>query len=274
MLGILAMMKRAFQTSFMITIVLFGVSCESATESKIRHIQGIAQGAGLGAQALASFSASLKAKPERFFELLDKILAQAEADPWLLVRADKARAIPADYEPKDLVSLDGTSVVVSRPGHRVRLPAYQALAAAAAAAKAEGVTLLVSSAYRSYAYQESLFARNVAELGRQEAERVSARPGTSQHQLGTAVDFGSITDAFAGTAAGRWMGANAGRFGFSLSYPQGYEALTGYVWESWHYRYIGIEASAMQNEYFGGLQYNLLLFLDAYRATIAVTPKK
>jgi D-alanyl-D-alanine carboxypeptidase len=267
-------MKRSLQVSFMITIVLFGVSCESAMEGKIRHIRGIAQGAGLDASALLSFSTALGAKPERFFELLDKTLALAEADPWLLFRADKTKSLPSDYEPKDLVSLDGTSIAVSRPGHRLRLPAYQALTAAAATAKNEGITLLVSSAYRSYAYQEGLFARNVAELGRMEAERVSARPGASQHQLGTAIDLGSITDAFAATPAGRWMEANAGRFGFSLSYPKGYEYLTGYVWESWHYRYIGVDASALQNEYFGGLQHNLLLFLEAYSAALARTPKK
>ena len=185
MLGILAMMKRAFQTSFMITIVLFGVSCESATESKIRHIQGIAQGAGLGAQALASFSASLKAKPERFFELLDKILAQAEADPWLLVRADKARAIPADYEPKDLVSLDGTSVVVSRPGHRVRLPAYQALAGAAGAAPPAGGERQVSSAAPSDTAQWRSSRSPTTDSAVSHSSNAARKPdGVDGHRLG------------------------------------------------------------------------------------------
>ncbi|MCE1197115.1 D-alanyl-D-alanine carboxypeptidase family protein, partial [bacterium] len=85
----------------------------------------------------------------------------------------------------------------------------------------------------------------------------------SQHQLGTAADFGSITDEFAGTAAGKWVAANAGRFGFSLSFPKGLEPVTGYLWESWHFRYIGKEAAALQEEYFGGVQHYLIVFLDA-----------
>lgn len=257
-------MKRRLQAFLMIFFAIFGVSCETALEKRVRQAREAAEGAGLDAQALASFSSSLGRSPERFLELLDKVSALAQADPWLLARADKAKSLPPAYEPGDLVSLDGTSLAVSRPGHRLREPAFQALAAASAAAKKEGVVLLVSSAYRSYSYQEGLFSRNVEELGRKEAERVSARPGASQHQLGTAVDFGSITDAFAATAAGRWMAANAGRFGFSLSYPQGYETLTGYVWESWHYRYVGIEAVAFQDEFFGGIQHSMLLFLDAH----------
>jgi D-alanyl-D-alanine carboxypeptidase len=131
------------------------------------------------------------------------------------------------------------------------------------AAKAEGVSLLVSSAYRSYEYQKSVFARNVAEMGEKEALRVSAPPGASQHQLGTAMDFGSITDAFAETAAGKWLTFNAASFGFSLSFPKDMEAVTGYRWESWHYRFIGKDAVTLQNEYFGGIQQYLMLFLDA-----------
>jgi zinc D-Ala-D-Ala carboxypeptidase len=102
-------------------------------------------------------------------------------------------------------------------------------------------------------------------MGREAAERVSARPGTSQHQLGTVVDFGSISDAFALTPEGRWLRDRASDFGFSLSYPKGYEEETGYVWESWHYRYIGRPAARLTERYFSGLQHRFLEFLDARR---------
>jgi D-alanyl-D-alanine carboxypeptidase len=134
-----------------------------------------------------------------------------------------------------------------------------------AAARSEGVVLAISSAYRSYAYQKQVFARNVAEDGLELARRSSAEPGRSQHQLGAAIDFGSIDDSFAETKAGKWLAANARRFGFSPSYPKGMEGLTGYRWESWHYRYVGEEAAALEAEFFGGLQARMIAFMEKYR---------
>ena len=136
------------------------------------------------------------------------------------------------------------------------------------AARADGVTLLFSSSYRSYEYQEAVYEREVKTYGQQAADRESARPGTSQHQLGTAIDFGSITDAFAGTRAGRWLAAHAREFGFSLSFPKGYEEVTGYRYESWHYRYITRPAAKLQKEYFDDIQQYLLEFLHDNRALL------
>jgi D-alanyl-D-alanine carboxypeptidase len=134
----------------------------------------------------------------------------------------------------------------------------------AAAARAEGLTLLASSTFRSYAYQIEVYNRNVREMGQTEADRVSARPGCSQHQLGMVVDFGSITDAFAETREGKWLAANASRFGWSISFPQGYEEVTGYVWESWHYRHVGRDLAAFIDTYFDGIQQYALRFIHEY----------
>ena len=71
--------------------------------------------------------------------------------------------------------------------------------------------------------------------------------------------------AFASTKAGRWAAANAGRFGFSLSYPKGLSGVTGYDSEGWHFRFIGSDAVALQDEFFSGVQQYLFLFLDRYR---------
>jgi D-alanyl-D-alanine carboxypeptidase len=131
------------------------------------------------------------------------------------------------------------------------------------AARSDGVTLLVASTYRSYAYQAEVWDRSVKEDGLAQTEASVARPGHSQHQLGTALDFGPISDAFAETKASLWLTANARRFGFSLSYPKGMTGVTGYRWESWHYRYIGKAAAALEGEYFGGVQQYLLMFLEA-----------
>ncbi|MDR2258339.1 MAG: M15 family metallopeptidase, partial [Treponema sp.] len=172
------------------------------------------------------------------------LLTCLEGDPFLRRLVDKQHGLPGGYEPDDLVELTGGSYQVSRKGLLLRAAAAEALETMAAAAGAEGVTLTASSAYRSYDYQAEVYARNVRESGQETADRESSRPGYSQHQTGLAVDFGSITDAFAQTQAGRWILANGGRFGWSLSFPDGYEAVTGYRWESWHYRYVGPDLAA------------------------------
>jgi D-alanyl-D-alanine carboxypeptidase len=191
------------------------------------------------------------------------LLAAMDGDPWLWRLVDKQHPLPGAYEPEDLVELTGGSYEVNRR-HLLRRPAAEALETMAAAARAEGITLTVSSAYRSYDYQVEVYARNVRQSGREAADRESARPGHSQHQLGLVADFGDITDAFAETRAGRWIYANGSRFGWSLSFPQGYEALTGYRWESWHYRYVGPHVSYFIDTYFDGIQQYALRFLHEW----------
>jgi len=260
---ILASMKSTVLILACAVTVLSAVGCDSGQARQLKDMKSILAASGVGAEPVALAGRNIDSKPERFLGLVESVKTEMAADPFLLRLLDKGHGLPSGYEPADLVKLDGSGLNVSRPGHRLRKSAFDALVAMDKAARSEGTSLLVSSAYRSYDYQAEVFARNVAEMGKKEAERVSAAPGASQHQLGTAIDFGSITDAFAATQASAWLSANAGRFGFSLSYPKGSESLTGYVWESWHYRYIGKDSVALCDEYFGGIQQNLMLFLDA-----------
>ena len=196
-------------------------------------------------------------RPRDFLDLARQVLDQPQD---LLVLVDKKNALPPDYEPHDLVYLRDHPIAVSRRDLRFREAALPALLAMARAARADGVELLASSAYRSYSYQKTVYERIVRELGQEEADRESARPGHSQHQLGTVIDFGSISDAFTGTPMQRWLQARGGDFGFSLSFPEGRESLTGYRHESWHFRYIGPAAARMEREFFGGIQQYLLQF--------------
>ena len=185
----------------------------------------------------------------------------------LLTLVDKRHALNANAVPPDLVALGpGKSYTVSREGLSLRSPAERALDAMARAARADGVTLVASSTYRSFDYQKKIYERNVREMGELAASRESAKPGQSQHQLGTAVDFGSITDDFAGTKAGKWLTAHAGEYGWSLSFPKGLEPVTGYRWECWHYRYIGKEAVALTDRWFGGVQQYMIEYVAAWRA--------
>ena len=177
---------------------------------------------------------------------------------------DKQHPLPADFAPTDLVTLEDGFFRVTRAGMTLRRPAVDSLNEMAAAARAEGINLTVASAYRSFAYQTEVNTRLVRQMGQEAADRVSARPGHSQHQTGLVVDFAQIDNAFNQSPAGRWVAANASRFGWSLSYPQGYEAITGYSWESWHYRYVGRELAAFIDNYFGGIQQYALRFLHEW----------
>jgi D-alanyl-D-alanine carboxypeptidase len=192
--------------------------------------------------------------------LLD-LLACLEGDPFLRRLVDKSHALPDGYEPEDLVELAGGAYNINRRGLMLRSGAASSLARMAAASQAAGAVLLIASAYRSCDYQVEVYARNVAAEGQEEADRVSARPGYSQHQTGLAVDFGPIDNSFAETPGGRWVRDNAARFGWSLSFPDGYEEVTGYAWESWHYRYVGPELAAFINAYFDGIQQYALRFI-------------
>jgi zinc D-Ala-D-Ala carboxypeptidase len=113
-------------------------------------------------------------------------------------------------------------------------------------AAANGEELVVASAYRSYEDQQASHARLISVFGA-DADGMSAAPGHSQHQLGTAVDFTNaaagyqIWMPFAQTSAYWWLEHHAFQYGFVLAYPRGKEEQTGYQWEPWHYRYVGME---------------------------------
>ena len=187
-------------------------------------------------------------------------------DKSLFFLIDKKHTASSSYAPKDLVSLKKNSLFdLNKAGMKIRPEAYSALNEMAQAALNEGIRLLVSSAYRSYSYQENLFNYWVSVDGLEEAERESSRPGTSQHQLGTAVDFGSISDDFDKTQMGQWVYKNAADYGWSLSFPKGYEDVTGYRWECWHFRYIGKNACLFQQKWFGGIQQFMLEFIDCWK---------
>ena len=228
--------------------------------------------ATLSPRAKANFALDVSdgaMRVEFIAELLD-LLRQEESFPQndksLFFLIDKKHTVGSDYEPADLVSLDGDRLFdVNKGGMMMRRDARDALRVMAQAALDDGVKLLVSSAYRSYSYQKRLFDYWVSVDGLEEAERESARAGTSQHQLGTAADFGSISDDFARTVMGSWMYSNAARFGWSLSFPKEFEDVTGYRWECWHFRYIGVKACAFQERWFGDVQQFMLEFIDKWK---------
>lgn len=127
------------------------------------------------------------------------------------------------------------------------------LAALREAAERAGNPVEVTWGYRSYATQRWVFEYWSDKKGRRATLRTAARPGHSEHQLGTALDFrtkgaANVDDTWASEPAGRWMARNAWRFGFVMSYPRGREDVTCYAYEPWHYRYFGRERAAAIHE--------------------------
>jgi D-alanyl-D-alanine carboxypeptidase len=237
------------------------VNSENAQENQFSSVlfDAVAN-ADLPYDISSNINREIKENPGFIMELFSIM----QSDPYLWILVDKENALPDDYEPLDLIELTNRSYRINRQGLLLRSAAAESLEEMAAAARQEGLTLLASSAYRSYSYQTTVYQRNVTQMGQEAADRESARQGHSQHQLGLVVDFGSITDAFAQTPESRWLAANASRFGWSLSYPDGYEEVTGYRWESWHYRYVGIELAEFIDIYFNGIQQYALRFIHEW----------
>ena len=156
----------------------------------------------------------------------------------MLIQIDKKHCLAPEYAPQDLVGVLSYGISANS-SFRLRKIAMPELVEMVTAAQKEGIELKVISAYRSYADQQRIYSSWVAQLGAKEASRQSAPPGCSQHELGTAVDFNELNDSFANTPTGIWLSKNAWQFGWVISYPLNSENITGYVYEPWHYRYIG-----------------------------------
>ena len=119
------------------------------------------------------------------------------------------------------------------------------------AAKKEGLNLIINSSYRSYEDQEEVYKYYKSTLGEEDADKRAARAGFSEHQTGMAIDiqtYGSRASTFEDFDEFKWLQDNAYKYGFILRYPKDKEYLTGYEYESWHYRYIGKEAAKYIHE--------------------------
>lgn len=139
---------------------------------------------------------------------------------------NKTYPLPADYDPG---KLDDTAKA-----------AFDQMQADAAA---EGLDLYIGSSYRDYQYQVTIY-NNYCELyGWEMADTFSARPGYSEHQTGLTIDCNTIDDAFSDTPEAAWLAEHCADYGFIIRFPEGKEDITGYQYESWHIRYVGVETA-------------------------------
>lgn len=154
--------------------------------------------------------------------------------------ANKTYTLPASYNP-------GVQPVA--------MDAFYDMQAAAAA---DGISLWILSSYRSYEDQEAIYNRYVAQDGRDAADTYSSRPGHSDHQTGYTFDLNSLEQDFQYDPAGQWLDKNCYKYGFIIRYPKGKDSSTGYMYEPWHVRYIGVDLATKVTqsglsleEYFG-----------------------
>lgn len=183
-----------------------------------------------------------------WWEYPDEILETERSGDDLLVLVTKKYKLPSSYAPSDLVKASEAGIRRG-DGYYVREILINDLTDMVNDMEADGIDISIVSGYRSYTTQESTYQYwvNYNNGSTDEADKISARPGHSQHQLGTAIDFSTseagdvVGSSFTGTAAQLWLAENAYKYGFALSYPKGAEETTGYSYESWHYRYIGKE---------------------------------
>lgn len=162
----------------------------------------------------------------------------------ILLICNKHYKLSSSYK-GNLVYMSGTYTRVG--GAQLDSTAYEAFKKLSDAARSKGLNIVNQSAYRSYNTQYSIYNSYLANKGQTWTDKWSARPGHSEHQTGLALDVATYTTKalgdFAYTNEFTWMKDNAHKYGFILRYPNGQEYITGYGYEPWHYRYVGVDAA-------------------------------
>ncbi len=161
-----------------------------------------------------------------------------------LMLTNKFNSLDESYNSDDMVKISnqysyGDNQMVTEETYNAFIEMFNA-------AKKEDLTLIINSSYRSFEDQEETYDYYKSTRGEREADKIAARAGFSEHQTGMAVDiqtYGSTGATFEEFDEFKWLSENAYKYGFILRYPKGKEYLTGYEYESWHYRYVGIEAA-------------------------------
>jgi len=164
---------------------------------------------------------------------------EADLDKGYSILVNKYNYLPDKYAPEDIVKVSNQHCYGE---NELREEVYEAFKNMFNDAKKEDITLIINSGYRSYDYQKKLYDEYKNTKGEEEADNYAARPNFSEHQTGLSIDiitYGASGNNFDTTDAFKWLSKNASKYGFILRYPKDKEDITGYSYESWHYRYLG-----------------------------------
>ena len=197
--------------------------------------------------SIENITEQVQAKPVTIFDP-PKYSIDDAASLWVVLNKERPVS-PLQYKPENLVFPDFSKPKTQNPfGLKLRQEAALATEQLALAMReAKAGTLVLNSGYRTYKTQKSLYEKTKETRGLKVAERLTARPGHSEHQLGLAADFSvkgqgcAIMACFGDTLGGKWLANHAHKYGFILRYPKGFKAITGFQYEPWHFRYVGVE---------------------------------
>ena len=188
-----------------------------------------------------------------------KVIKDTDMSKDNLILVNKFYKLSSEYIPEDLTTIN---LNYAYDDNRVRKEVSDAYVKMASAAKEDGVKLIANSSFRDYDRQEAVYKDFYYSEGIDYADKYAARPGHSEHQTGLCIDIftggNSTTENFEDSDAFKWLSKNAYKYGFILRYPKGKEYLTGYNYESWHYRYLGVDTATKV--------YNSKLTYDEYYA--------
>lgn len=239
--------KKITLISLLVVIIALGVSFALRNKSNNPVVGPTTNGTHTKQQAVTPSSTAFDA---------NKYSLDDPASLWIVV--NKLRPLnPKTYTPNDLVvpNIPLRSNITSTEKY-VRKQTATALETMVADANNQGIHLNLQSGYRSYDFQVTLYNRYVAQQGQAAADSQSARPGFSEHQTGLAADLGgtsnpscNVEQCYADTPEGKWLAANAYKYGFIVRYSQDKTPVTGYTYEPWHMRFVGIDlATEMHNK--------------------------
>lgn len=197
-------------------------------------------------EAASSGGESGRASPNASQETVQQ---SKEGSSEYLILVNKTHGIGKNYEPKDLET--AKPVADDRAGEyqKLRKAVSKAFSRLSKGAKAKGYVIKLTTGFRPYDYQKTLYKQYIQADGKKKAEQYSAKPGYSEHQTGLSADVSSpsvdyeLTRRYGKTKEGRWLAKNAHKYGFIIRYPKGREDLTGYEYEPWHIRYVGKDAA-------------------------------
>lgn len=179
---------------------------------------------------------------------------KTDMDKGYAILVNKYYSLPDKYAPDDVVEM---SNCYAYPGNSIRKDVYTAFKEMSAKAKEDGINLIVNSSYRDYEAQKKIYEEYEDKKGQDYADKYAARPNFSEHQTGLSLDIftlGSNMSNFENTDAFKWLQGNSYKYGFILRYPKDKENITGYSYESWHYRYLGKKLA--KKVYDSGLTYD------------------
>lgn len=188
-------------------------------------------------------------------------IKDADTSKGVLLLMNKYLKLSENYEPDDLEEISSKYFIYGNSAvRRMRKEAKEAFEMLSEASIANGTPVYGQSAYRPYSMQEKLYKNAVSSMGQKQADIDTARPGHSEHQTGLTVDVSSTKNGnmlyFDSSSSFTWMKENAYKYGFILRYTKENEDITGFMYESWHYRYVGVKVATDMHDNYPELSYD------------------